>query len=224
MTSVLDEEIQQLVRKRLAAMKNPVVLVHFTQQLECEPCGDALRLMQGFAQLSDKLTLEVHNFQLEREVAARYGVDSVPATVVRGDHDHGIRLFGMPSGYEFAVLLEAIVLVSTSDSGLSDETRAKLRSLGEPIHLRVFTTPTCPYCPAAAHLAHRLALESEQVTADVIEATQFPELARRYAVRGVPHTIINENASVSGAMPEEEFVEHLLATVMPAPVQAGNPR
>lgn len=204
------------MRKRFTAMKNPVVLVHFTQPLECGTCGDALRLMQDLVQLSDKLTLEVHNFQLEPDAATRYGVDKAPATVVVGNHDLGIRLYGLPSGYEFAVLLEAILLVSVSDSGLSEETKAKLHLLQGRIHLQVFTTPTCPYCPAAAHLAHRLALESEQVTADVIEATQFPKLARRYRVRGVPHTIINETESVSGAMPEEQFVDRLLAAVKPA--------
>lgn len=224
MTSILDEGIQQLARKRFAAMPNPVVLVHFTQQLECASCGDALRFMQDLAKLADKLTVEVHNFQLERETAARYGVDKAPATVVLGDQDHGIRLYGLPSGYEFAVLLEAILLVSTSDSRLSEETKSNLRRLERPVHLQVFTTPTCPYCPAAAHLAHRLAFESEQVSADVIDATQFPELAHHYGVRGVPHTIINETASISGALPEEEFVEHLLGTVMPAPVQAVNAR
>jgi glutaredoxin-like protein len=224
MTTILDEGIQQLVRQRLAAMKSPVGLVHFTQQLECEPCGESLRLMQDLVKLSDKLALKVHNFQLEREAAARYRVDKVPATAVVGDKDHGIRLYGLPSGYEFAVLLEAILLVSNSESGLSDTTKAKLRSVDGPVHLQVFTTPTCPYCPTAAHLSHRLALESEQITADVIEATQFPELARRHRVRGVPHTIINETASISGALPEEEFVERLLATVTPALAQAGNER
>ena len=220
MTSILDQGVQQLVRKRFADLKNPVVLVHFTQQLECASCGDTLQLLQELAQLSDKLTLEVHNFLLESESVARYGVDKAPATVVLGAQDHGIRLYGLPSGYEFAVLLEAIALVSTSDSGLNDATKAKLRLLKGPVHLRVFTTPTCPYCPAAAHLAHRLAFQSEQVKADVIDATQFPDLADRYGVRGVPHTIIDETAAISGALPEEEFVEHLLSTVMLAPAQA----
>jgi glutaredoxin-like protein len=224
MTTVFDEGIQRLVRQRFAAMKNPVALVHFTQLLECEACGESLRYMQDLVKLSDKLTLEVHDFELDPDAAARYGVDKIPATAVISDKDHGIRLYGLPSGYEFAVLLEAILLVSTSESGLSDSTKAKLRTLDRPVHVQVFTTPTCPYCPAAAHLAHRLALESGQITADVIEATQFPELARGYRVRGVPHTIINETTSINGALPEEEFVEQLLAAVMPAAVQAGNER
>jgi len=225
MTTILDEEIKQLVRKRLAEMKDAVVLVHFTQQLECPSCEDSLRLLQSLAKLSDKLTLEVHNFQLEHDAVARYGVDKVPATAVVGNKDYGIRLYGLPSGYEFSVLLEAILLVSTSKSGLSDSVKAKLHLLDSPVHLQVLTTPTCPYCPSAAHLAHRLALESERIKADAIEATQFPELVRRYRVRGVPHIVINETASFSGAIPEEEFVEQLIATVMPtAQAQTGSVR
>jgi glutaredoxin-like protein len=224
MTPILDGGIRQLVQKRFAAMKSPVVLVHFTQQLECETCESAVRLMQDLVKLSDKLTLEVHNFQLERYVAAHYGVDKAPATVVVGDHDRGIRVYGLPSGYEFAVLLEAVLLVSTSDSGLSETTRAQIHLLERPVHLQVFTTPTCPYCPSAAHLAHRLAFESEQITADVIEATQFPDLSRLYRIRGVPHTVINGIASIGGAVPEEEFVEQVMAAVTPDRLQAVNAR
>ncbi len=224
MTSLLDEGFQQLIRKRFSTLKGPVELVHFTQQLECPSCEDTLQLLQGLTNLSEKLKLQVHNFQLARETAARFGVDKVPATVVLGVEDRGIRLYGLPAGYEFAVLIEAILLVSNSDSGLSDATKAKLHLLNSPVHLRVFTTPTCPYCPAAAHLAHQLAFESERIEADVIEATQFPDLTHLYGVRGVPHTIINEAASISGALPEEEFVGQLLATVMPAAAQTGNGR
>jgi thiol-disulfide isomerase/thioredoxin len=75
---------------------------------------------------------------------------------------------------------------------LSAPTLDALAALHVPLHVQVFVTPTCPYCPRAMLLAHKLAFVSEHVRADAIDASAFPELAARYGVRGVPRTIANE--------------------------------
>jgi predicted DsbA family dithiol-disulfide isomerase len=58
-------------------------------------------------------------------------------------------------------------------------------------------------------LAHQMAIESPHVTADVIEASEFPELIQRYGVRGVPKTMINGTIGIEGAVPEAALVERL---------------
>jgi protein-disulfide isomerase len=62
-------------------------------------------------------------------------------------------------------------------------------------------------------LAHQMAVESEHVTADVIEATEFPDLSRRYNVRGVPKIVINDTTEFVGALPEAEYLAHVRAAV-----------
>ncbi len=59
-------------------------------------------------------------------------------------------------------------------------------------------------------LAHEIALENENVIADMVEVTEFPDLAMRYAVRGVPKTVVNDRIEFMGAVPEQEFVQHVL--------------
>ncbi len=58
-----------------------------------------------------------------------------------------------------------------------------------------------------------MAVESEHVTADVIEAQEFPDLARRYGVRGVPKIVINETTEFVGALPESQYLAQLRAAV-----------
>jgi len=210
MIELSDKDRQQILA-RLQGMQSAVKLVHFTQELECDFCGETKELLEALAGLSGKISLEVHNLQLARDKAAQYGIDKVPATVIEGARDYGIRLYGLPAGYEFVVLLEDILRVSRGESGLSAESVAKLRSLAAPVHLQVFVTPTCPYCPGATLLAHQLALESEQITADMVEATEFPDLVRRYSVRGVPKTIVNGKAGIEGSLPESNFIDGILA-------------
>jgi glutaredoxin-like protein len=211
----------------LREMHNPVKLVYFTRELDCELCSETRRLLEALVALCDKLSLEVYNLQLDKEKVAQYGVDKVPATVVEGAKDYGIRFYGLPAGYEFVVLLEDIVRISLGNSGLSQETLERLRQLSGPVHLEVFATPTCPYCPGAVRLAHQLAIESELITADMVEATEFPDLVRRHKVRGVPKTVINGTSGIEGSLPESDLVERILTSAAaaresaaPSPVSA----
>jgi len=130
------------IRTRLEGMVNPVKLIHFTQELNLEYGREAKQLLEELTQISDKLYLETHDFLLDKEEVAAYSIDKVPATVIRNGKDHGIRFFGLPAGYEFAALLDAILVVSQGDSGLQPASREKLAKLTQPLHLQVFTTPT----------------------------------------------------------------------------------
>jgi glutaredoxin-like protein len=139
---LIREEDAVEIRQRLKEMVNPVKLIHFTQELSLEYGRETQQLLQELSELSDKLSLEVYNFLLDKERAAEYGVDKVPATVVRNGQDHGIRFYGIPAGYEFATLLDAILAVSQGDSGLDEESKEKLKQITSPLHLGVFVTPT----------------------------------------------------------------------------------
>ncbi len=130
------------IRTRLQAMTSPVKLIHFTQELNLEYGREAKQLIEALAQISDKLSVEIYNFLIDKEKAAEYAIDKVPATAIRNGKDYGIRFFGVPAGYEFATLLDAILAVSAGDSGLCAESREKLAQLTQPLHLQVFTTPT----------------------------------------------------------------------------------
>ena len=139
---LLRDEDAAEIRRRLSAMTAPVKLVHFTQELNVEYGVETRQVLEELAALSDNLSLEIYDFILDKEKVAEYGVDKVPATVIRNGKDYGIRYYGMPAGYEFATVLDAILDVSKGDSGLEAETREKLAHLTEPIHLEVFVTPT----------------------------------------------------------------------------------
>jgi alkyl hydroperoxide reductase subunit AhpF len=130
------------VREMLADLPGPVRLVFFTQALNCDTCEPTKQILDEVAALSDKLTIEEHNFLLEADQAAALGIDRVPAIAVMGQQDYGIRFFGIPSGYEFMSLLDAIQVASRGDSGLSDDSLAALAELTSPLRVQVFVTPT----------------------------------------------------------------------------------
>jgi len=140
--ALLNDSIRAEVQKRFKELKDPVKIINFTQEIECQYCTETRRLMEEIAGLSDKLSLDVYDFVTDKDKAQKYNIDKIPATVIVGDKDYGVRFFGIPSGYEFVNVLESIVMVSKRESGLSAETKKKLATLKKPLHLQVFVTPT----------------------------------------------------------------------------------
>ncbi|MCA9926910.1 MAG: thioredoxin family protein [Anaerolineales bacterium] len=212
MSLLRDEDRKQLI-DLFSELETPVKLVMFTQEMECQYCRETRQIAEELTELSDMLELEVYDFVADQEIVEAYQIDKIPAiAMTRGGEapkDYGIRFYGIPSGYEFSSLIENIMMIARGDSGLSDDTRAWVEKLEAPMHLQVFVTPTCPYCPRAVIMAHQLAFESEFVTADMVEATEFPHLSMKYQVQGVPRTVINETIHMEGAAPEPMLLAKL---------------
>jgi len=214
--ALLSEQDRQTVRGHLAVIENPVRLLFFTQTFGApDTVIIAKQVLDEIVSLNDHLSLEEVNFVLEQERARQYGVEQIPTVVLlKGDQDTRIRFLGAPAGYEFMSLIEAVILAGTNDSGLTPESRALVAAhVTTPLEIQVFVTPTCPHCPRAVTLAHRLAVESPMITASCVEATEFMDLSRKFRVTGVPKTIVNGSIEILGALPEDQFVR----TVVGAP-------
>jgi glutaredoxin-like protein len=215
--SLLNDEIRQQVTDEFATMDKPVKLVMFTQEMECQYCSETRTLIEEVADLSDLITVEVYDQLGDKEIAEQYDIDKIPAVAIVADgedaKDYGIRLYGIPSGYEFSTLIGDIVMVSQRESGLDDDTKQYIKDLEAPLHMQVFVTPTCPYCPQAVRLAHMMAMECDKVVGDMVEATEFPHLSQKYQVMGVPRTVINEDTFVEGAVPPAMLVDKVKEAV-----------
>ena len=210
--ALLNDKDKEHIKTMFAQLENEVTLTLFTQEIECQYCRETHDILDELNQLSDKLSLKVYNFVTDKEIAERYKVDKIPATVIEGTKDFGIRYYGIPSGYEFSSLLEDILDVSKGDSGLTEESKRLIKEITEPLRLQVFVTPTCPHCPKAVRLAHKMAIENEHITADMVEATEFPHLSMRYNVRGVPRTMVGEEYPIEGAVPENVYVQKVIGS------------
>lgn len=209
---------QDRLREAFAEMTRPVRVLFFTAALGCETCLETRQILDELPPLSDRITIEELNFILEPDRAAQYGIDHVPAIAV-AYHEEGapdalqdsrIRFLGAPSGYEFISLVQAILLAGGRESTLTARSLARLATVDAPMTLRVFTTPTCAYCPKAVSLAHEMAFASPHITSYAVEATEFPDLARRYQVTGVPKTVVNDEVEILGGLPEEDFIDQVL--------------
>lgn len=215
MSDIIDEATKLELQSILTVLTTPISLLFFTQKNACPECIQQQKLLKELDSLSDKFNLEIYDFVLNRDKARKYKIDKIPATVVVGKKDYGIRFYGLTVGYEFTSLLEAIVIVSTGESGLEPQFEILVSNINEPVHIQVMVTLTCPYCQQMVHVANQFALVNDNIRADMVEASQFPQLVQRYDVTGVPKTIINEVHSFEGALPVEAVYLEILKAVNP---------
>ncbi len=211
---------QEYLRARFARdMVGAIRIDHFTQRKlpifipgreECPFCEETQQTLKELAALSEKIRLNVYEFSESTAEAARLKVDKVPGTVIRGPLNRPIRFYGFPGGQEFPAFIEDIIDASRGKAELAPETVRQLRKLRREIAVQVLVTPTCPHCPGSARLAHRMALESPQVSADVVEISEFPRLAERYRVQAVPVSVIEERVVLVGAMEEGELIAQIV--------------
>ncbi len=217
--AVLSEQQRNGIKSELfQKLVNPVTLAMFTQEFECDYCKETRELAEELASLSDKIRLQVFDFMKDKGKTNEYEIDNVPALVIEGTKKSKAVFYGVPSGYEFSTLLKDIVQASKTETELSAETRTTLSAITTPVHIKVFVTPTCPYCPGMVSLAHQFAMENDNIKADMIEVNEFPQLAVKYNVMGVPKTVINESVEVLGMQPEDEFVRQVQAATKPSPI------
>jgi len=139
---VLKEKDREKLTQTFKEIQKDVKIVMFTQEMECPHCEMTRMMLEEISGLSDRLSLEVHDFVAEADLAKKYGVDKIPAIILLGERDYGIRFYGVPAGYEFAVLIEDIKDAGRRDPGLSKEVMAELAKVDKPVHMQVLISPT----------------------------------------------------------------------------------
>lgn len=194
----------------LKSLENETKILLFTQEFECQHCTIAREMLEEVSGLSEKISLEVYDFVKDKEHADRYAIDKIPAILLLGSKDYGIRFFGVPAGYEFTTFIEDIISVSKGDSDLPGDVLSSLARIQNPVHIQVLVSPTCPYCAHAVRTAHRFAIASDRVSADMVELSEFPHISVKYGVQGVPKVVINEQHSFTGSKKESDFAEFIL--------------
>ena len=142
-----DQVVKQVKEVFDSQLKQPVDVLFFGQQHECEYCDDTRQLAQEVTALSPKLSLHTYDLDQQADIARQYGVDKAPTLVLTARDgeittDYGVRFAGIPSGHEFGSLIQSLILVSGRDSALDQKTRQALKELKEPVTLLVYVTPT----------------------------------------------------------------------------------
>lgn len=203
------EAFLRQLKETFAALPNEIPLYLFVQRGKEDVFVDACRqVVRAFRELTDKITIK--EFNLDHELAAKWGVDSSPTLLIDPDH-YNIRWLGAPMGEEGRSFLEAMILLGTGKSDMSDQSLKVIERLDAPRHLKIFVSPSCPYCPQQVVNGLKAAIERpDLVSLEVIDIQCRPDLAEQYNAHSVPQAFANEVLIGQGAQQEEVFLSSLL--------------
>ncbi|MCL4329429.1 MAG: thioredoxin family protein [Candidatus Thermoplasmatota archaeon] len=213
MGMIREEDVKYLEQEFSKHLKDNVDLVVFTSSSgECKYCKETVELATEVAAINNKIELKVYDFDKDKDAVEKYQVSKYPATIVSlsGDQNGRIKYYGIPSGYEFGSLIEDLKVVSNGDSGISSKAMEIISKVDKPVKIKVYVTPTCPYCPRAVGTAHKFAMVNSNIQGEMIESSEFYSEAEAAGVSAVPHIVINDSVQFQGALPDEAFAEYVM--------------
>lgn len=212
--ALLNEQLQGQLKEVFGSMKNEITLAVFTKEGDCYSCEETVSFMKEIEALSDKIGLEIYDLEKDSERANEYNVVMAPSIVLL-DSDkkyRGIKFNGIPAGHEINSFIPGILEVSGAGEALPEELISQVKALSKPVNIKVFVTLSCPHCAGAVQKAHKLALESDLIDAEMVEAQTFDELSNKFNVSSVPKIVINDQYEFVGNQPLEVFLEEIAKT------------
>jgi glutaredoxin-like protein len=213
---MIDDKLKQELKGMFAKeLSGNVKLWLFTSsnKEECPYCEATAEMAAELAGVDARISLFQYTVEDNAKEAKVMGIERAPALLIQGEKAHSVYYYGIPAGYEFSSLVEDIIDVSKGSTRLAERTKEAVRKIDRNVDIKVFVTPTCPYCPRAVRIAHQMAIENSRITASMIEAGEFEQLSGKYGVMAVPKVVINDRVSFEGALPEEQFLSYIRQAV-----------
>jgi len=211
---LLNDELSTQLKEVFGDMKNAITMAVFTKEGDCNTCSETVAFMEEIEALSDKINLKKCDIEKDADLAKAYEVEMVPSIVLLDKDEKfvGIKFNGIPAGHEINSFIPALLEVSGSGERLPESFDEKLGGLKKPVNIKVFVTLSCPHCAGAVQKAHKLALESPMINAEMIEAQTFGEISNKFNVSSVPKIVINDQYEFVGNQPLEVFLEEIEKT------------
>lgn len=199
------EQAQAQLIEALEKMPQEVPLLLFTSPGKNEPyCEAARQVIRSIRQMTSKVSLR--EYDLSHEVAGEWNAVYCPTLLFDPERYH-VRWLGAPVGEEGRTFVEALMMMGYGKTGLHEDAAQILKKIDSPRRIKVFVSPTCPYCPQQAVNALKAAIERpDLISLEIIDIQANPDLADQYSAQSVPQTYANEVLIAMGAQPEELFM------------------
>lgn len=202
------ENVIRQIKNTFENMPHDIDIYMFASKASDDVFMQANRqIIRTFRELTSRITFR--EYDLEHELARKWNADISPTLMIAPER-YSIRWLGAPMGEEGRTFLETLLLVGMGQSNLSEQALKVIKKIDTPRNIKVFVSPTCPYCPQQAVNAVKAAVESpELISLEIIDIQCNPEIAQQYSAHSVPQAFANDVLIGMGAQSEEVFAASL---------------
>jgi alkyl hydroperoxide reductase subunit AhpF len=212
MQSHFDAESWADLPAMLAHLPEPVRLVVWGDSQGLPAELEATRLARTLAERFPTISL---NEQPRRANYPYYPVIGVMGLGPEGELDLGLRIIGLPAGYQFTSLVAAIQAVAFRGMTLEARTRIALHRLQQPVIIEVIAAAEVEEAALMAKVGFSMAAASPHVRCHLIMGDAFPEALIRYSVQRLPHTVVGGRIHLAGVVDEATLLRHVAAAQRP---------
>ena len=185
--TIVNGTVQNQLEIVFQQLTHNIPLYLFSQEGNNDLFNQAARqLIKAFREITPKI--EFREYDFDHDLAKKWDIYRSP-TILFDPERYSIRWLGAPMGEEGRTFLEALLLIGTANSGLSEQSLKVLDKIESKRDVKVFVSPTCPYCPQQAVNALKTVVERpELISVEIIDIQCNPDLADRYSAQSVPQT------------------------------------
>jgi len=199
------EQMEQQLKQVFEKMPEEVAIYLFAQPGKNDVFADTARqAIRYFRQLTKKI--KFREYKLDHELAKKWKVENSPTLLIDPDN-YNIRWLGAPIGEEGRIFIETLIYIGFKKTGIGQQSLKVLEQIKDRRDIKLFVSPSCPYCPQQAINALKAAVEKpDLISLEIIDIQANPEIARQYDAQSVPQTFANETLIALGAQQEELFM------------------
>lgn len=202
-----DDETWQQLPDFLAQLPQPICLHIWADETAGPNDREAVRLASV---LADRFSLLTYRVFPRRVNYPYYPVFGIMGGTADASTDFGLRIIGLPVGYQMTSLVAAIQAVAFQGQTLEPLTRIKLRKLMQntdhDVRIELLTTAEDVEGTAAAKILFGAAMAEEKIRVFLIVTDFFPEAAMRYSVKYLPHVVIDQRVHYDGELNESTLL------------------
>ncbi len=211
-----DEDKKIIMNDYWSRLQDTVKLIYINKKdtSDCQYCDIIKQLYNELANMSEKITLEEYYYEeLDPKILNKYKIKTAPVVVIKGRNKGLIKFYGIPSGMEFPSFIETIVKASKGETDLPQDIIKEISKIDKDVNIKVFVTPTCPYCPKMVSTSFMFAMLNENIEAEAWESIEFPDIAKDYGVHAVPKVVINDEVSWEGMVPPDYLLHNIFHAI-----------
>jgi len=211
---------KELIQNEMRKLKNKITLKLFTdfktqkdglKSRKCLACNSTFYLLNTLAENSDgKLEIEELSSEENEDIAEKYNVKRIPTILfLDANNREVIRYTAEPSGAELVPFIKSLQYFSGVSSFYKDAIISNLKKISKS-NIDLFITHTCPYCPQVVPIVNFFAILSKgKIKVNIIDINANQDIAMKYQIQGVPHTMINEKEHIYGMFTPQDLLEKL---------------
>jgi thioredoxin reductase (NADPH) len=206
---LITEDTRKILLETFKELREEVVIEVYTKSGVNKTYNEfSVRLVKDLSKLSDRI--KPRFFKIGDEASRKRNILRSPTILIAPD-TFSIRFTGAPAGEEGRSFVTSILMASTGKTLLSDDSKQRLMRLKEKRDMKVFVSPTCPYCPDQVLYAVSAAIEKrDMLSVEVIEIYENRDIAQEYGALSVPKTFVGKTLLAQGLQPQDVFIESLV--------------